>query len=470
MSASPRQLILSYIGQLTHPATSYVLRDAALACTAGAVLGLACLISPMLSLVLLMGCTLLLVALVKPQVLAYLAIPAIIFSSGMPRGAIVPYLRPNELFLLLSVGTALPVLIVKHWRQAKVYQMPQIGLVVLLAGTGVVPLIAYLARGSSLSIQALFALLGPVQFFPLLWIFSNLAETDRDRWRLMRVIFACSSLVAAIGLAQAAGIGPVIAILRRWYTSSQLEQAAEVGRVTSVMGSWNGLGTLMMLTLLLIAGLLPNAQKRSDQLFMAAVGAICAACLLATNYYTGLIALTIGSVIIAILSKPARRYLLPLPLLLPLLAIPLREQLLHRLSMQFGGGGILPQTFAYRIEVWRDVFWPLIQESWLWGFAPVFPANLSWGYAESQYINLLLVGGIWALLTHLLWVLMTLRWAFRMAFSSRTIAQPLATSLFAAVTAMSIMGITNAVFTYSGTNEYLWMISGLIGGAERTKA
>ena len=175
MSASQRQLILSYIGQLTQPATSYLLRDAALACTAGAVLGLVCLISPMLSLVLLLGCTLLLVALVKPQVLAYLAIPAIVFSSGMPRGAIVPYLRPNELFLLMSVGTALPVLIVKHWRRAKVYQMPQIGLVVLLAGTGVVPLIAYLARGSSLSIQALFALLGPVQFFPLLWIFSNRA-------------------------------------------------------------------------------------------------------------------------------------------------------------------------------------------------------------------------------------------------------------------------------------------------------
>jgi hypothetical protein len=431
----------------------------------GMTLGTASLISSWAGLLLALAFNGLLIALFRPILLCYLVIAGIALTSGMGRGQIIPILIPNEAILFFSVALTLPLILAKRLTAVRIPASIIISIVILAGGTMILPIVSYYFRGISFSLSDVTKLLAPAQYVILAGLFLYIPTTDDDRYSLLLWMIICCGVVAVVGLIQAAGVGPVTAFLQKWYASNHTSVSVDVQRVTSLMGVWNGLGTFLMMNMLLARAFRHLLRTQRDRIIVTGVFLLCLACLLASGSYAGLIGLGMGFALIGYFDRRGVQEIKVILLGLAVGIIPLRSIILYRFSFQYEDGGILPQTFMYRLYIWRDIFGPVLQKDWLWGYGPKL-TGLAWLYPESIYYSYLLTGGIFSLLSHFIWLFITIGWLWSRLRVKDEMVKTLAAFLVTMLIVLSVMGITNEVFTFSGTVDYLWISLGLIVGKE----
>ncbi len=427
----------------------------------GVCLGIACLISPWLALGGLLGVIFCGVGLARPTMLCYALVGATVLTSGIPRGILVPLLIPHEAILLLSLGLSFPVVMLR--RQSRFISKPIVAaLAILVSGTVILPFASYLTRDLPLTTSDIFSLLAPLKYILLFWLFANLIEGEADKERVVHWMLVGASVVALIGLMQGFGIRFISNLLEYWYSSPHQEEAEAYGRVTSVLRAWNALGTFLMINLILVVGLQGLKHDKLAKRNIIVATALCGACLLASGSYAGLLGLGMGLIIVKALDRQGMRMILILVVGLALSAFLLQAQISQRLEYQFGGGaGLTPQTLAYRFKVWQEVFLPVLGNNLLWGIRPTL-GDLSFQYAESQYVFLLFRSGLISLLAHLAWVGITAAWLYRKIRNSQGLTRTLTIVVFAVLIVLSTMGLTNEVFTLSGAAEYFWILFALV--------
>ncbi|MBV7340306.1 hypothetical protein KFU94_71295 [Chloroflexi bacterium TSY] len=367
-------------------------------CTVGFAIGFLILATGWFAVVLVAIVGAALIVLTRPIILCYVVVFAIAVGSGIERGRLVPILTVNEIVLVCTAGVTVLILLLDKRRRYDQWQ-PYWFVSFLLIGfdTVLIPLGLYMIRGTSLNLQQNFKLVAPIQFLLLFLPFAVLPQHDEERRRLIVSMMLGSALIAFVGILQAVGFKPVIDLLATLYPSSLGEMAEETGRVTSLLGAWNALGILLMVSLLLGWALLPTFQNGGQRLVMIGSMLLCAMCLIASGSFAGTFCLIVGIIILEAMSGRGLASFKRLILgafgvgLLILISYPLLEPLIsERLGHQYGGGqdGILPETFVYRIYVWKEVFIPPIIENFPWAIAPDVPAHYAWHYEESQYIML----------------------------------------------------------------------------------
>jgi hypothetical protein len=202
---------------------------------------------------------------------------------------------------------------------------------------------------------------------------------------------------------------------------------------------------------------------------------LCGICLLASGSFAGLGLTVVGILMLEVLENrlwASSRRLMPIILAMGVLFVlvqPLLMPLVEaRLTYQYREGGLMPQTLAYRIWIWTDVFWPHIVEHPIWGAYLEAPMSFAWRTPESQYISLLFRFGIIGLVAHLLWVTVMLRWLYRHFQTNHGLTRAIAASAFSILTMMSIAGLTNAVFYFSGAADFMWILFGLVVNSKET--
>jgi hypothetical protein len=273
----------------------------------------------------------------------------------------------------------------------------------------------------------------------------------------------CAAIIGIVGLLQNQGVGFVLTLLSTWYQSSHEELALRAGRVSSFLRAWNALGTFLMLNLILLRALIAVRPALMSRKMFLVIALSCSGCLIASGSYASMIGLVFSLLLFEFFDKRSRTAVIFFTVGTAILAFFLQENILTRFAFQYRYGGLLPATLMFRFRVWQEVFWPIIQQNWLWGFRPIIPSTLAWEYSESQYISLLIRLGGFSLLAHLLWVALTLVWLYRNIRLGDDLKRSLSISTFITLIALSVMGFTNAVFTYSGVMEYVWILFGLIG-------
>jgi hypothetical protein len=287
----------------------------------------------------------------------------------------------------------------------------------------------------------------------------------------------CSAIVAVVGLLQAAGIGAVKNLLATWYASTHNEASLEsrVGRITSLMGAWNALGILMMATLIIGWAILPNVANQTTRYVVWACLGLCGICLLASGSFAGIGLTVVGILMLELLEKrfwQSIKRLFPIVLAMGVFFVVLQPLLMPlvaaRLEYQFGHGSWVPETLEYRFWIWTDVFWPHIVAHPVWGAYLDAPSSFAWTVPESQYISLLFRFGIIGTVAHLLWVFIMLRWLHRRFTANQGMTRAIAASAFSILVMMSIAGLTNAVFYFSGAADYMWILFGLVVNSEET--
>lgn len=442
-------------------------QDLLWAALVGVSVGILCILSPVIAFGAMVGFTFLVIALRKPIILCYTVIAATVFLSGMPRGQLIPLFIPNEPILLGMAGLCYFIVIARR-RKVEYSRMFIIALAIFVLGTAIVPVIAYFARGFHLKTADIFSLIAPVQYMVLVWMFSQIPQNDTERARVLHWMLICASVVAFIGLLQAVGFGPVTNLLSRWYPSEHTADAASLGRVTSVLGAWNSLGNFLMITLIIIMSSYRYKYGWLGYLNILIALALAGACLLASGSFASIFGLALGIAIIkGLFDRKDLKILVALGVFFALGALLLQGNIAERLAYQFSGSGssgLVPQTLAYRFVVWEQVYFPIIGKYLAWGVSPTFGNALTWSWAESQYLYLLFRSGLVSLIAHLTFVFMMLAWLFRRIRKGEGLPRMLAVMVFTILTALTIMGFTNEVFTNSGAIDYMWMLVGLTAG------
>ncbi len=246
-------------------------------------------------------------------------------------------------------------------------------------------------------------------------------------------------------------------LLDRLYSSTQQVDAENYGRVTSVLRAWNALGTFLMINMILSIVLQVLAHSKLYRLNIMVAILLTGACLLASGSYAGLLGVGLGLLIVKGFDRRGLRLILFLVLGLTISAVLLQDQISQRLQYQFGTGGLTPQTLAYRFQVWQEVLFPSLNKNLLWGIRPTL-ADLSFQYSESQYFYLLFRSGLISLAAHLTWVVLTAVWLYKKIRRSQEFTRSLAIAAFTILVVLSVIGLTNEVFTLSGAAEYFWIL------------
>ena len=237
--------------------------------------------------------------------------------------------------------------------------------------------------------------------------------------------------------------------------------------MTSLLGAWNALGTFLMVNLLVARALLLRCSGETHKRLLLALSAVLVACMLASGSFASAIGLAIGFLIIEAFDERFHIEYLVFFTLAILLTYAVFEPLIsERLAYQSRNDSIIPETLTFRFQVWGEVFLPVLRENWLWGVQPEIPSSAGWQWAENHYLFLLYRGGAFALLGHLVWIGLTLKWLFTRIRGSAGIGRTVAVSAMTILVALTIMGLTNEVFTFSGVNEYVWILLGLTASHE----
>lgn len=444
-------------------------RNYLLAIVVGLGLGAATILSPVAGFALVIGIVFLLVALTYPIVLCYLAIIGVTLLSGLTRGRFIPLLIPSEAILVGSAALAFPAVILRKSDRA-IPRSVVLATGVLLLGTAILPLISFRLRNYPLATSDVTSLLGPFKYLVLFWLFAQLPTTNKERQGLLTCMFLCTSVIAVVGLLQGFKVSFVVNFLNQWYPSDQTSSADSIGRVTSLLRAWNALGTFLMVNLILIVAIQPVKQGRILKYISWLAATLSAAALLASGSWAGLGGAILGIGIIKFFDRRGLKFMLHVVVgftLSGLLVLPLIQQ---RLQYQFGNSGSdgTPQTLSYRIKVWGQIFAPVLQQNPLFGIAPTF-ANFAWRYAESQYIYLIVRSGLVGIAAHFFWVITLMWWLFSLIRNARDdLGRTLAIVGFTLLTILTIIGLTNEVFTLTGAAEYLWIVLALITKSEVT--
>jgi O-antigen ligase len=242
-----------------------------------------------------------------------------------------------------------------------------------------------------------------------------------------------------------------------------------------LLGAWNSLGIFMMFNFMIGLIVLPEISSSTVKTCTLGLMALSALCLVASGSYAGILGLGIGIVLSQAL---ARRKMRTIPILIVccigvaitlLFFEPLLQPLIDkRLAYQFRQGGLVPQTLTFRFEVWRDVFLPPILEHLPWPVYPTVPVTYAWQFEESQYVLLLFRTGLSGFIGFLAWVALTVAWLARRLRTSDGLNGAIVTVTLTLIITLAIAGLTNEVFSFSGSTDYLWMMLGMIANAKRS--
>ncbi len=333
----------------------------------------------------------------RPAALVAVYLAAMPFLAGLPRGSLLPVVRPSEALQAAVTGVAVALAAMalvgqRRWRIR--FQSLEWWLVAVVLTASVGPLLWLAARGLPIGSTEILSTLPFVKYAALYVLVRGLVHHRSEVDGIVAVTVGAASVIALISVAQAVGVGPVIDILERFYVSS-VEDVVDGGRGTTTIGSSIATGAYLSLS----AGLALSRTWITGDRRWAAATALCAAGALASGQAGTLVAL--GVIIPAVAHRHGRllqlaRWSLPVALVG---AAGLSTVLSARLADLDPSSG-LPISWLVRWSNVSELYLPALRAGgWLLGVTPdtiVVPPDV-WRttvYLESGYLWLLWVGGL----------------------------------------------------------------------------
>jgi hypothetical protein len=421
----------------------------------------------------------LLVGLARPTAIAYALVALAPITPGLRRGLVVPNLRISE---ILIAGSAALVITTAgrtahgRWRALDGFAALYVALTL---GLGLITATLY---GHSLSTDNINKLLGPVQFFLLYRTVRLALPQPEQRSRALSVLLLSSAPVALITVLQQFNIGPtrgwIIALTAS--VTAPGSGASGIIRATGPFAHYHSLaGYLVVIILLAVALLFTPDQTVLRRRLLVPLTAAAGIALVCT---ATLVTLAAGMVGVLILAIRARQ---PFKLLLLLGGVSLAgltgigPNLSRRVSGQLEGKlptytlkatqSWLPPNVAFRVQVWRDQYLPVVNQHLLLGYGPGVPASVTWDSTESLYITLLMRGGVPLLLAFIGLVIAIWMAARAAERSPESQDRALGMTLTTVVIVMTFMHLIHPYFTDAGFPHALWILLALLPSRVRSR-
>ncbi len=410
-----------------------------------------------------------LIALTRPVFAVYALAFTSPLTSGMARGLVVPFFRPNELVLFALIGVALVTFLARK-RPYRFLWADGILLLFLFFRVAL-PTMVFLFRGEPWGSFAAKTLFGPVQYYVIYRIAVEGVEEPGQVRQVLFLMLAASGIVSAVGVLQALQVPGINAFLETWYPSDKkMFTFLFARRVTSLWaGDWNGAGVYLAMCTVLGLGTFHLFRRRWRKFTVVAISVLDLVVVFLTASFTGIICVFLGLSVLLARSPQAKRLVKPLlaasPLVGAVLAGAFWKIIADRFQVQFGEVATtwVPLTFRVRVRMWREIMWPWVQRFWVWGLGPY---RWGWPVEESYYMFLILKGGILAVGSFFLFIGYTLvRLARYFRFTHRW-QGAVALVLWIQLVQVSIACITGSHFEANGVSEILWLLLGMLMAAE----
>jgi hypothetical protein len=436
---------------------------------ASLVVGVGAGLDPLYGLGALGGMALALVVLWRPDVGAYLLVAAVPITAGMRRGLPVPGLRFSE---TLVVGVSTIILLLADRRQMVPWRAVDWLALTYVVATAAFGFFALVRRGDALTADRLGTMLGPLQFLLLYRAVLTALSASEQRRRALRLILSGGVVVSLLATLQQLNVGPIRPVLAM-ITGTDIQESyvfQQLPRATGPFPHWQPLAAYLFVVVLLGVGLLLEGSERvMPRSILLVVTGISFAGLIETVTIGPILGAVAGSIWLAVGLRQVRKLMIWLVVGSVVMALLFGPLLVTRYDEQFGtpassaGGGLVPQTLAYRYEVWTTQYIPAVTASnaWIYGFGPDLPPQVFWKYTESLYLTLILRGGLPLLAVYTALMLAALLATRRIARLPQGDPQTLAQVLFVVLALLIPLQTIQAYFVQTGMSHLVWILLAL---------
>lgn len=405
----------------------------------------------------------------RPILIVYGLTLALPLTGGLARGAVIPFLRVGQALLVLGflfVAVARPSCLGK-------FRLSAIDLAFSLyvLGEAVFPMLALYYGGGSVNLTSvdplydqstLQSLLGPIQYYVLYRVVVAVISSDKQVITTLNLTFISSIFVSIIGILQ-----ELVPAVNRFIQNYYPPVGDTYQRITSTLQHYSGLGAYLAFVLILaLASYMVQPRLRISSLLLGSTFIFDSIALVLTGTFAAWIGLAIGMVVIFALIRRIPKPAIYIAIGVVLAAIIFQPFLSARLNGELGAGaaqGLLPQSFAFRIMLWKDFFIPAIGQHLLFGAGPN-PAVLNqWPAEESEYFLTLLRGGLFYFFAYLLLIGLAGYACWRQIKRKvNDVGKVASIALFAILMALSVMDISGEYFTYVGGTQIFWTLLAIV--------
>jgi hypothetical protein len=429
-------------------------------------------LSPLIAIMFVVGCGLFLGLAPKPAVVGILVAALVPVTSGIRRGFPVPGLRISE--TLVVVAAVLVLMRPAAYNRARWTSLDW----AVLAYTVVGPMIEIfdvVVSGRHLGPTAMQTAAGPIQFLLLYRVVAVVLREDRYQMLAQRALLLASIPVSALGVVEAFGPASIHSSLVSITGTTAFNAAGytPVPRAASVFSIWLALAGYLLVVMVLAAALLLGGDTAVlPRWALIVVLALGFAALLASLTITVTIALAIAIIYLAARYRRLLQVAIGVCLAAVVSSLVFGSLVSQRVAAQQQSGhqtgnSYLPQTLAYRIQIWREQYVGAMSGHWATGYGPTNPPNITWAHTESGYITLLLRGGIpyLAIAAVMLWFIVS-----RARSEGARAISPHRRALCEAAAILALLQVViNLTFPYltdGGMPQPLWVVFGLLAAGQ----
>jgi hypothetical protein len=400
----------------------------------------------------------------RPPWAAYLLLTLTPLTAGIARGSYVPVLRPHEaLGLLVGTGVALRAVAGLRTGHPIRPRLTAIDLTILAmaATSSVLPLLWMAARGLSPTTEDLLYASTIWKFYGLFVLVRACVRTERQVRRCLLLSLAAYALVAVVTMLQSLQVGGVPRLISLVYaTDDPVGPAA--GRGTATLGSSIAIGDVMAISLAIC--LVWLLRERGHRVLLGSLAVLFAFGGLASGQFSGLFALGIVVVTVAVVTGHLRQLLVamvPTALIGAFVMRPVLEKRLADFDISTG----LPQSWLVRFDNLRLFVWPEVfsGQNWLFGVRPSshIRVDVSWGpyiYIESGHLWLLWTGGIPFLVAFVMFTWVAVRGTATVARTRRGPVGVAATAALAGLAVVFVLMAFDPHLTMRGIADLLFAL------------
>lgn len=419
----------------------------------------------------------------RPLAGAYTLIALAPLTSGLGRGLPIPAFRFSE---LLIAGVAGTILLTVQRSESRPWRLFDWTALLYVIAAFVLGMTNFIARRDSPTIDELSTLAGPLQFLLLYRaVYTVLRDSDHRRYVPTLIVLA-SVPASLLAILQGLDIGPsreiVDAITQVDLTSDfSFERLA---RATGPFPLWHALAGYLLVVILIGVGSLTSRPGPPARVPVV-IALVPAAIALALTASIAPIFGTVAGCLIIILwprrtgagaHQQSRSKVLVWAVGAALFAAIVSFPVLKdRYALQFDsvsatneGPTFVPQTVAFRYDVWTTQYAPEIAKHWVTGYGPDLPPSITWRYTESLYLTLLLRGGVPLLLVYVALMVAAVLMARPISRSPDPVARTFARVLIATVIVLIPMHAVIPYFINAGLPHMFWIVAAVAASAGTT--
>jgi hypothetical protein len=414
----------------------------------------------------------------RPLVSAYALAAIVPVTSGLSRGVPIPGLRVSE---VLTMGLGALILVTADHRRDSRWTAVDAALALYALASFALGLLSRYEASVAVTTDDLGVVSGPLQYLVFFRALALALNTPAARRGGLLVALAASVPISGLAIAQ--GLSPSVDAFVKSLTGYEVETYGRAGgleRATSLFPHFQVLSAyLAAIVLTGFALVVLGGLGRRARWATGAMTALAGVALVETVTLTTIAGTVAGVVAIAAASPERKRWLGGLAVAGAVLAVAFSGTLGHRIAQQSsttaGTVGsdrnpLVPQTVAYRYEVWTRQSLPVIEEHALLGVGPTLPESVAWKSTESMYITLLFRGGLVLLGAFLLVIGALVRSGWR----ARRLRDPCGRAAGVALLVLSAllvpMCFIQPYLTYGGVSHVLFLLAAAAGSARLAEA